>query len=525
MLDNIKHRYEFTLSAFLLFFFLLTASYSANALDADGFDYPFGNKGVDGNAKIRLSDGSDNNLNKFNQQYFYFENIGENNQRFWSNGGGGEWYNYGDVGHFNAGWSGLHPGEDWNLGAEGVDAGEPVYAIANGIVVDIKSSHSNNGIPNIQSGAWTIIIRHSIPRDRVLKKFSDSDSNREEFIIGDDRVIYSIYMHVTGDEDGTVSDNINEFPVRIGENVLKGDRIGDIALGTLRPPRVAPFDSMTTLPSHLHFEIRNGSIFVISNGDDIYPHSTRPGSGYYTDTLGIPRNAMNVQQVTTAFGIMHNDDGILDPSDFIAANRDLPVREPCFDAGTGAVGDAIRNLCRNNIVSGYPDGTVKPNGNINRAEMAKILAQYSEDETEENGRIKDYTCAGVSPFSDIPIGEWYCVFVNELRSKNIVEGYLNNGEGCNGLGVRPYFCPENQVTHDETAKFVLNTVLDVNLPRTEWPINYRRCADSLNLFLSNLNVNNSVGGTYINRGDAFYALNRAIEYRNGHGNNLPADCR
>ncbi|MFA6520950.1 MAG: S-layer homology domain-containing protein [Candidatus Gracilibacteria bacterium] len=44
---------------------------------------------------------------------------------------------------------------------------------------------------------------------------------------------------------------------------------------------------------------------------------------------------------------------------------------------------AVNSLSFNGVISGYPDGTFKPDNNINRAEVAAILSKYDEYQTKK----------------------------------------------------------------------------------------------------------------------------------------------
>ena len=70
-----------------------------------------------------------------------------------------------------------------------------------------------------------------------------------------------------------------------------------------------------------------------------------------------------------------------------------------------------------NYLSGYPDGTVRPNNNITRAEAALIFHRLlTEDARESFGTSEN-------PFSDIPDGAWYSEAVSTLCGAGILTGY------------------------------------------------------------------------------------------------------
>lgn len=75
---------------------------------------------------------------------------------------------------------------------------------------------------------------------------------------------------------------------------------------------------------------------------------------------------------------------------------------------------AVSYLFNEGVVSGYPDGTFKPDQTINRAEALKIVMLATGDETGD-----------VPPeeFPDVPSSEWFYDFVQVAVTRGIVEGY------------------------------------------------------------------------------------------------------
>ena len=65
-------------------------------------------------------------------------------------------------------------------------------------------------------------------------------------------------------------------------------------------------------------------------------------------------------------------------------------------------------------IFGYPDGTVRPNGNVTRAEAAAMLARLLEDEN---------TASALKPaFTDTP-SHWYNKAINAALSRGVMKGY------------------------------------------------------------------------------------------------------
>lgn len=74
----------------------------------------------------------------------------------------------------------------------------------------------------------------------------------------------------------------------------------------------------------------------------------------------------------------------------------------------------ISILAMDNIITGYPDGTFKPAGNITRAEMCTLLMKTLAS-TEEFG--------SVTPFTDVDEGHWAAPYIVQAAELGIVKGY------------------------------------------------------------------------------------------------------
>ena len=116
---------------------------------------------------------------------------------------------------------------------------------------------------------------------------------------------------------------------------------------------------------------------------------------------------------------------------------------------------AISTVAKMGIVTGYPDGTFKPNANITRAEFATIAARFDQ-QTRGTG----------DHFTDLD-GHWAKEYIERAAKKGWVTGYPDGT-----------FRPENLATRAEVATLV-NRVLnrDPESPEdllegmVEWPDN------------------------------------------------------
>jgi hypothetical protein len=102
----------------------------------------------------------------------------------------------------------------------------------------------------------------------------------------------------------------------------------------------------------------------------------------------------------------------------------------------------IQFLREEGIISGYPDGTFKPENPITRAEFAKLILLYSQP---RGGKFpKNPT------FPDVPSNHWAFPYVEECAKSGLVSGYPDGT-----------FRPENYITKAEMVKLI---VLSRKLP-------------------------------------------------------------
>lgn len=99
-------------------------------------------------------------------------------------------------------------------------------------------------------------------------------------------------------------------------------------------------------------------------------------------------------------------------------------------------GTAVATLANMKILNGYSDGTFKPNSNITRAEFATIAARF------------DHLESGGTSFSDVPRTHWAFAYIASASAKGWVNGYSDGS-----------FKPDNPITRAETMTLV-NRVLD-----------------------------------------------------------------
>lgn len=116
----------------------------------------------------------------------------------------------------------------------------------------------------------------------------------------------------------------------------------------------------------------------------------------------------------------------------------IPSADPVVPSGS-ALNDikghwaenAINTLVSENVITGYTDGSFKPENNVTRAEFTKMVSVLLKGDFDSSVQ-----------FSDVNSGDWYCDSVIRLASAGIINGY--NGS----------FYPEGKITREDAAVII-----------------------------------------------------------------------
>ena len=165
------------------------------------------------------------------------------------------------------------------------------------------------------------------------------------------------------------------------------------------------------------------------NGEDHYAYLL----GYEDGTVR-PNGSISRAEVATVLFRLLKDDVRMQNLTKDNAYSDVP--------DTAWYAAAVSTLSKMGVISGYPDGTFRPNEPITRAEFAAMIARF--DETAKSAD---------TPFTDIS-GHWAENAIGKAYGNGWVEG-----------SSKTVFCPESNLTRAETAT-LLNRVLH-RLPEKE----------------------------------------------------------
>lgn len=126
--------------------------------------------------------------------------------------------------------------------------------------------------------------------------------------------------------------------------------------------------------------------------------------------------------------------------------------------------DAISYVKSEGIVQGYDDGTYKPDYEINRAELTKIIIEATFEESVIDN------CTSSKTYSDMSVDVWYEKYVCIATNNGIVQGY-DDGT----------FQGSNYVNFVEAAKIiVLGFSFETELSEGLWYIPYVTVLESMN---------------------------------------------
>ena len=92
----------------------------------------------------------------------------------------------------------------------------------------------------------------------------------------------------------------------------------------------------------------------------------------------------------------------------------------------------IRELMKLGVITGYKDGTIRPNQQVTRAEFAKMVVQSfelgatAESASVENAGFTTAATAATVNFKDVLPGDWFYNSISTAVDAGIIKGYLDN---------------------------------------------------------------------------------------------------
>lgn len=117
------------------------------------------------------------------------------------------------------------------------------------------------------------------------------------------------------------------------------------------------------------------------------------------------------------------------------------------------------------ILSGYEDGTFRPDNSITRAEFTKIVVCMMDKDTEASMSLAS------SGFFDVKAGNWAAPYINYAVGKDILSGYSDGS-----------FKPDKTISLCEALTILLRAIgYDESVVGYYWPDNYVNAAKTIGI--------------------------------------------
>lgn len=113
------------------------------------------------------------------------------------------------------------------------------------------------------------------------------------------------------------------------------------------------------------------------------------------------------------------------------------------DIGQSAYANSINTLAVYGLLSGYGDGTFRPDSTLTRAEFCAMLVNLLGGQLEPISQ---------SAFYDVGIGDWYAPAVHEIHKMGLLTGY---GDGS--------FLPNNAISQQEVVSILARLSTQLNM--------------------------------------------------------------
>lgn len=106
----------------------------------------------------------------------------------------------------------------------------------------------------------------------------------------------------------------------------------------------------------------------------------------------------------------------------------------------------VRCLACRGIISGYADGTFRPNNEVTRGQLTKIVSNAAGFNELPGAQI----------YEDVPPGSTFYEWIDRLSRRGYMSGHVCGGPGEPCTTGRPYFRPSASATRGQTSKIVSN---------------------------------------------------------------------
>lgn len=138
------------------------------------------------------------------------------------------------------------------------------------------------------------------------------------------------------------------------------------------------------------------------------------------------------------------------------------------DLGGTKYEEPVKALMDKGLITGYPDGTYRPNSSISRAEASLIIVKSLDPSGKKLESVKEDD----DHFPDLGGYDWAAKYINYAAKKGVISGYPDGN-----------FKPGNLVTYEEMASMLIRAMGYSKEELTGlWPNNYLAKALALGIF-------------------------------------------
>ena len=178
--------------------------------------------------------------------------------------------------------------------------------------------------------------------------------------------------------------------------------------------------------------------------------------------------------------------------------------DPSTEPTAAPTGPVLDNETHAAYITGYEDGTVRPNGQITRAEVATILYRLLTSESRAAYETS------VNTFSDVRFTDWFNTAVSTLAKAKVLNGYPDGT-----------FLPNAPITRAELATILTRMSVLVNMSKEVSPAAFSDVAGhwavaSIKIAAESGWINGYEDGTFrpdnpVTRAEAVTMLNRMLD--------------
>jgi hypothetical protein len=186
-----------------------------------------------------------------------------------------------------------------------------------------------------------------------------------------------------------------------------------------------------------------------TTGTPVAPSSTTvPGTPNSTSVATSTQSPTGSTATVTVSAVASaTSPAVTTPTVCAVAFTDLPLNHTFYAN--------IKCLACNGILSGYSDGTFRPNNDITRGQIAKVVSNAAGFNEGPGAQI----------YEDVPASNTFYAWINRLSRRGHMGGYNcgGTGEPC-GPENRPYFRPNANATRGQLAKIVASAAQITGTP-------------------------------------------------------------